>query len=284
MRLPPDNSIRLAPVNTDLVLDRSVMPLADLADALALLPAVVRDQDSALRDALLTAWAAQARLLWARSGRVLAQLATPRDAAGAWLDELGETQHRRRAPGEDDPAYRARLLNPPDVVSPAAVDGAVAALVAEVSPLHAAVLEPATDAVFLQTAANAAAADQDLWCAWWQPASNRLWADYPDNPNPFVGAYWTSVQSMSVPEFWVVVPQGVGDDSDGVYALPLSSGLDPDFLAPAVYPAAWAATDARFWADRPDSLMDRLLSEVEQRRAGGVRWLMFPDPFLATAV
>jgi len=119
----------------------------------------------------------------------------------------------------------------------------------------------------------------------------RLWATYPDIAPRKVGAFVVPVNS---PEFWIIVPGAIGDDSltPRCEKLVLNpSGVDigqqydpQDFLEGL---AGQATTNQTVIAPSPtpsgyipgavDSLLDRIRGEVERRRAGGVLWSYISD-------
>lgn len=275
MKLPEDNSIELSQDN-GLVVDRSDSVLPTIEDGVNLFPEYIREIDSAVRDAMVAAWRAMANELWSRFGRVLSQVTSARFAAAQWLDDIGDVLHKRRASGEEDHEYRKRLLDISDVVSPNAIKEGVNAIVQESLLRDAVFMEPATDAIFFQTAQA-----EPPWCAFYQTATQRLWGTYIENRNPYVGAYFSG--RPNVPEFWVILPGNADDDSDSPYFMPSGAVQTPDFFSPATFPAGWLQADERYYPERPDSLMERVNSELEQKRAGGVRTMIFQDPNLLTA-
>jgi hypothetical protein len=268
VRLPADNRLALAPGNDQLVLDRSDRPAPTREALLALAPSWVREAEGPVRDAVLDALAAQANLTWARVGQALAQAASPRNAAGVWLDAWGEFLHRPRVAGEGDGPLRARLLTQPDVVTPSAIRGAVERLVAEATAVPAVAMEPAVDAVF-------AAPVVSTWSCFAQPATARLWPEDPSRPGERWGVWSTPVAGAL---FWVVLPAELAEGEPLAYAEPAPGDAAGDsFAAPAA--GAWAFAFAA-----TTSLFDRVIGEVEPRRGGGVAWMMFNDPLLFAAV
>lgn len=276
MNLPDENDLEL-PAEFDWCLDRNDQILPTLDAALELLPAWAREPDSDVRDALLSAWRDMANFVQAKVGHLLGAIATPRHAEGLWLAEFGDLYHRPKAPGESQGEYRARLLDQGDVVSPNAIKAAVDALVAKVSPIAPVYLEPATDAAFW-------APIEGPWSAFWQPTNLRLWAVYPDNINPTVGAYW--VPDVEYALFWIILP---GDPSAGelqVYYQPDDAGPagtqwptlinDPSFVMPI-----GAETGFIFDSDTP--LLEQIRSTVEPIRGDGVIWAAYGDAGIAGA-
>jgi hypothetical protein len=284
MLLPEDNSLPL-PQGNDLCLDRNYQILPTLDDALALLPAWARQLESPVRDALLAAWRAMANALQSAIGQRFARVTSPRSSDGKWLEEWGEIHHRAKVPGELEGAYRARLLEQGDVVSPNAIKAVVDALVAEVSPIAPVYLEPATDAIFWST-------PDSPWTAFWQPQSTRLWADYPDNINPTVGAYWAPAIGQYGTEtpgfglFWIVLPGDASAGEPQMYWQPNDGGpagtqwgnliYDPSFFMPLGSEVGFV-----FSSDTP--LLERVRSSVEPIHGGGVLWMAFGDPGITTA-
>jgi len=260
MQLPDSNSLTLPESNDDFVLSGEP-PALLFNDALKLLPAWVRNLTSTVRDALIRAWVAQWNLVWARSGHALAQVTTPRDAGGVWLDAWAELYQRAKRPGESEAELRERLLNPPDVVSPNAIRDAVEPLVAEITPADAAFIEPAIDAAF------ASALDSE-WNAFVQPTDARLWADYPDAPNRTAGAYAVPVVTTLLA--WVVLP-GALDDGDPIAAAQAVAGPDDGVSF---------ATEEPFVFGVQGTLFDRVVDELRSRLGAGVQWFVFNDPNL----
>lgn len=118
----------------------------------------------------------------------------------------------------------------------------------------------------------------------------RLWATYPDIAPRKVGAFVVPANS---PEFWIVVPGSIGDDSLTPHCEQLvlnPSGVDigqqydsQDFLQGI---SGQTTTNQTVIAPSPsaygyiapiDSLLDKIRSEVERRRAGGVLWAYISD-------
>lgn len=260
MQLPDTNGLTLPESNDDFVLS-GAPPALQFDDALKLLPAWVRNLTSPVRDALIRAWVAQWNLVWARSGRALAQVTTPRDAEGAWLDAWADLYQRAKRPGESDPELRERLLNPPDVVSPDAIHAAVEPLVAEVTPADAAFIEPAIDAAFASSLTSA-------WNAFAQADDTRLWADYPDAPERTAGAYAVPVVTTLLA--WVVLPGALSDGDPVAYVQPTAANFD-----------AYSYADGNAFAfGVQGTLFDRVVNELRSRLGAGVQWMVFNDPLL----
>jgi hypothetical protein len=276
LRLPDSNDLVL-PEEHDLCLDRNDQILATLDDALNLLPAWAREPDSDVRDAMLEAWREMANFIQAKTGHLLGAVATPRHAEGLWLAEWGETYHRPKAAGESEGQYRARLLDQGDVVSPNAIKAAVDALVAEYSPIPPVYQEPATDAIFW-------APIEGPWTAFWQPTTVRLWAVYPDNINPTVGAYW--VPDVQYALFWIILPgdQSAGelhayyqlDDAGDAGTQWPTLAFDPSFIMPPGEELGYV-----FDSDTP--LLEQVRSTVEPIRGAGVIWAAYGDFGIAGA-
>jgi hypothetical protein len=268
VKLPVDNSIILSSTNDNLVIDRSDRPVPSLDDAQKLLPGWAREFDSPVRDAMLAAWRAMANVLWARIGHLLARYISPRFASGAWLGDWGAALKRAKS-DETEGQYRTRLLNPPQVVTPNAIQAAVDAVVAEYTPIKAVYLEPAVDAAFCSPVSGCD------WASFMQPSDTRLWADYPDNINPTVGAYLVPV--VNTPLLWVVLPvPGDGDDLAFCVSLTATPVNPTDYISPDT--AGYG-----FMFPPGDSLFERVRSEVDQRRMVGVPWFAFSDSILSNA-
>lgn len=220
MRLP-DEPITLSEVGEGfLVADETEPPVPWTLDELRqYLPGWARAGDAALRDAMLQALAAMARMAWAAFSRLLLAQQSPRYAAGKALAEHGRLRQIARQPGESEGAYRWRLLRTIAIITPAAIKGAVDPLVAALlAPLRAIYIEPAVDAAFVS------AADDVPWMAWVQGegADARLWADYPDRqPGTTAGAYVVPV--VMTPLFWIGLPMADADPrGDALAALIIS--------------------------------------------------------------
>lgn len=269
MKLPTGNTITLAPTNEEVVIDSSDPHVPTLDDVIALLPGWAKALEGPVRDAVLGAFAAIANRAWARAGQAIGRLQTPRNADGPWLDEWGALMKRPRA-YEGDPAYRARLLSHPAEITPDAIRNAVTAIVSAVLATPAIVIEPTIDCMFVCSGDPAAAA----WTSWVQPPGVRLWADYPDNPYPFVGAY--VAPTYELPEFWVVmVTDGTATD-DAAFVATVAD-LSPTFVG--------RSTDASppFVALAQSGVGEQVISDVNARRAFGIRWWLWVDPGLARA-
>lgn len=271
MKLPPTNSITLAPTNAEAVLDRSDPPAPTLDDVIALLPTWVQEIETPVRDAALSAIAAMANRTWARIGQSIARMQTPRNASGPWLDVWGELLKRPRSPGEEDPPYRARLLEQPELISPNAIRDAVETIVAAAIITPPVVMEPATECLFFCSEDPAAP-----WASWFQGETVRLWGLYPDDPYPYVGAYIGT--ETQLPEFWIYIATNTGDD-----LFFLASEVDdaPVFLGSE--PGATAYLDPAFFEQASSGLDLTIVTDVESRKMAGVRWWMFIDPALVNA-
>jgi hypothetical protein len=284
MILPDDNSITLADGNDALALDHTDRPAPTIDAVLAFLPGWARENAAPIRDAILAAYAAMGNLAWARIGQAVGRLASPRDADGAWLDqEWGELLKRPRAAGEIDPPYRARLLAQPEIISPNAIQAAALAILTRFTEIAPEFVEPAVDGIYY------APADPNSGCPWtafWQSTSRRLWADYPESVNRTVGARW--VAANAVPEFWIGI---VGGNNEQImYFVPVVIAQDPahdadlDFFGAVPPSGAWFASDARFLASADGAMAEQIITDVESRRGAGVRWMLFIDPLLGSAL
>lgn len=332
MLLPDDDSIVLPDVDDGaFVIDRNEPPAATQADLDSLVPAVFRSFASPPRDAMLQTWGAGSNAAYASSVRALDKRLSPRFADGDDVDEWGDIYGRKRAPQESTPDYRARLLQPFDVITPDAIQAVVRALVAEITTFPPAFLEPTVDALFL---CNATASDPVIknsnndpasstydatqantlpdWSGYWSGLGERLWADDPDSINPTSGAYIIKLYGFRTPTvnqfaerltnpqwfslFWIVIPGNAGDDSDGPCFMPLSADDDDDtdylegisgettLHQTNIDPASPTDYTGGFYPARAESLLDRINSEVERRRACGTAWIAFYDSDLPGAV
>ena len=263
----------LAETNAELVIDRSDRPFATIDDLVKLLPSWLRGYRTSISDAVLLAWGAMVLFAWARYGQASLALVSPRHAAGAWLDEWGRWYKRPRQPGETDGQYRARLLTPSQVVTPAAIRTAVDSIVAQYTVEKAAYLEPSDDAMFCK-AANLGW----QWSCFAQPSTQRLWGYDPLRvTNLKWGAYTTPAQSL--PRLWIVLP-GVGRSSgQSAFAAKNPGASNASFCSPASPVAPWA-----YVFSTGLSLIEKVFSEVMSRKASGVLVFVFHDPLIASAV
>lgn len=306
MLLPDDNSLVLVDDNDSFIVDGSEPPAKTIDDVRALLPAYAREgDDTAMRAAVLGGWRAASNFVWARTGLVLSAQRTPRHASGPALDAWAPFYGRRRAPGEIDGPYRARLLTAVDMVTPAAIKAAVDTLVAQFTTQAATYLEPvAGDAMFMGPATNADPPKPNAnvtsntvppWQAFIQPGAGRLWAHYPDRPaGTKTGAYIVPVGGA---RFWIVLPGLPGDGTTAPHTMPLATPatlLGPmDFIQgvagvsgphQSVVAGAPFGGYQGFLPRAATSLIDAVCDEVEQRKAGGVTSSILFDPFYLTGV
>jgi hypothetical protein len=263
-----------------LVVDRSNPPVRTLQDAISLLPGVAQEAEGPVRDAVLQMIRKTANALWARAGRVLSALVSPRFAVGTWLDDWGNLLKRRRRPLETDGEYRARLMSTMDMLTPAAIRRTLDAIYAGEPFRRPVMMEPATDWIFCQDADTDSA-----WLAYVQGQDARLWADYPDNPNPHCGVMACYADNPA--EFWVICPGDALLDETAAFAVHEAT-VDEDEDDPVWVDHVsdetplWVDLDLRF-ADPVENLIDKVLSEIEARRAAGVRWVLWIDPLLENA-
>lgn len=275
MILPDENDLVLPETNDNLVIDRTDRPAPTIEDLLALLPAWAREAPSDVRDAIVAAWREVLIVLWARYGQVIARYYSPRFADGPWLDDpWGKLLQRPRAANESDADYRARLLDVVEKVSPNAIrNGVLAIYEATGSAVRPAFMEPTTDFVF----ANSTSDPDVAWCAFVQSDQHRLWAMYPDNPNPHVGVF--VAYQPTPPEFWVIAPGTAMIDTTSAYASSITTPWT-DFVSDVA--TLWPDSDLRF-VDAVEPILDRVISDVEGRRAFGVRFALLVDPLLLGA-
>jgi hypothetical protein len=270
MRLSEMNSLILGDTNLDIVIDASELPAPDVESFLERLPASVRGGESRMRHAVLAALAKVANLIAARVGRLLAAQNSPRFASASALDAWRTFYQRSRVAGEEDRDYRQRLLGPVEKVAPRPIKAVVRQLVADITTVEPAFLEPAVDAAYCSPI------DDCPWASFLQPRGKRLWAIDPTSINPTAGAY---IVRPEVPaQFWVVIPGDAGDDSEAPFCVAESGGaVSADFLN-------GPQTEWNFTPREPDSLMERIRSEIEERRAAGVTWWGLQDPDLRGAL
>lgn len=294
MRLPAGNSIPLPPTNEETIVADATDPPVRWAieELLPFLPGWARAGSLAVRDAMLKALAEMCRLAWAQMSRRLNAQRSPRHAAGAWLTEHGELRHVPRAPGEDESAYRQRLLHPIAIITPNAIKAAVDAVVAKVTRSKAAYLEPAVDgSIFLAPVDENGDQTVAEWSCFWQGTTQRFWGYDPDRPDATWGVYLTLAPGTTgtsgnpgAPLFWIILPVNVHDDSDAGH-------LGVDFYLQGLTGETTenqtnidpTASPYCYWFDAADSLMDLVIAQVEARRAFGVAWFLRLDPLLLTA-
>lgn len=245
--LPTDDSLALdASDDGPLVVDRVGPIWQTLDDLKALMPAVLRGGTSLVRDAWLQTWGQAALAAQSRFGFVVEAQASPRFAEGLGLDAWGELLNLPRGPGEIDGDYRARLMNPADLVSPAAIKAAVNAILAAASLPAVIYNEPAVDQAFCGPATTSdpiivnsrqqAIGSLQTWFAFTQPTiplsgvgginqsvyygqNLRFWANY----NGLTGN--TNIGAFSAPlgaGFWIITQAPIGDDGLTPHSEPIS--------------------------------------------------------------
>lgn len=255
LTLSADNdALSLPPGATPLVIDRT-QPAAGLTltDYLQYCPSWARKGTSALRDAFLQTWAQMINELWVRYSAVLEAQATPRFAEGIWLDSLGQLLGKPRAPGEDDPTYRGRLLIAIDVVSPVAIKAAINTVFTTFYPNIAQNFiynEPSIDLPFAGPASTSDPVDAfahgsrqtigslSTWIFWSQPvagistsnqtvvdnATRRFFGTDPLTTKKY-GAWAVPANNA---QFWIVLQSALSDDSQVPYCHSLND-LTPAF-------------------------------------------------------
>lgn len=277
MRLPLDNSLTLTD-SDPFVLDANDASALTDDEVLKLLPAWVRAVDTRLRRALVR----HARAFWQfthnRAGFALNALRSPRNASGNTLDAHGERKRRPRAPNESDALYRERLLAHPEVITPDAITASVRALVRAERPTDPAIIEPATEGFFVGSASSP-------WLCFAQQRGQRpLWGVFPDNPITQVGAWLPTLRQSLGPCFVVILEGDLNSESEAMYALPAGTPL-PDvetasrFVRNVGSGLAWGYT-----LPVQASLEQRVLTDVESRRGGGVVWVLYIEPNLGGAL
>lgn len=305
MLLPDDNSFVLVDDNDSFVADGSEPPARTIDDVRRLLPGYAQaGADTPMRAAVLGGWRASANFMWARAGLALNAQRSPRHASGQKLDYWAPFYGRRRAPGENDPAYRARLLTAVNMVTPVAIKAAVDALVAQFTLQKANYQEPvAGDAMFMHPATvsdppkpNASVVSNVVpnWHAFIQPVKGRLWASYPDKPGAKTGAYLVPTFGA---QFWVTLPGLPGDSTTAPHTFPLGVAASwysgGDFLQgitgqsgpnQSVISGTPFGGYAGFLPRSATSLIDAVCSEIEQRRGNGVRAGVLFDPYFLTGL
>lgn len=279
MLLPDDNVIPLGDDDAGaLVVDETEPPVPWDHDALlGYLPAYLQGDAAAVRDAIVEAYAAMARLAWAASSRLLDAQQSPRNADDVWLMEHGRELHRAQAPGETEAQFRARLLRGSGGCSPVAIQEAANAILRETAPLaEVAFIEPYTDAVFYADDAD------PKWSSFYQPTDKRLRAWNIGDGGKYAGIYYIdgpppgSPPTAFGPSFWLALPIAE-DTTDGVVFFHDEADGPADYSASDFY-------DAGFYGTGDPSILYRIASEVEAMRLGGVPWFGFLDSLLSKAV
>lgn len=275
MRLPDDNTLTLTD-DDPFVLDMNDASALTDNDVLALLPAWVRSVNTRLRRALVT----QARGFWQyvhnRTGFALNALRTPRHASGELLNAHGERKRRPRAPHEGDAAYRERLLSHPEVITPDAITAAVRALVRAERPTDPAVIEPASEGFFVASVSSP-------WLCFAQQRGQRpLWGVFPDNPIVQVGAWLPTVRQSLGACFVVIIEGDLNSEGDALYAMrapPVFVEAASLFVGSVGAGVTWGHT-----LPLAPALEQRVLTDVESRRGGGVVWVLYVEPTLGGAL
>lgn len=256
----------------DMVVDRSDPPVPEVADALLMMPGWSRADDSDVRDAVLSTWRAMTNQAWASHGRSIMQTASPRYAAGPWLDFWGRLLGRARTVGEPDGPYRDRLLADHDVVSPDAITAVVAGIVAETSSTRFEITEPTVDCAYAVPTDNSAP-----YTCWVQAPAQRLFGSGFDTEAAAAGACY-AVPIASSGLFWVILSGNIGNVTNQAHCWNLDASCGPyDFSSND--PGQFGFIDRA-----GDSLFGRIISEVESRKGGGTIWMMFTDPYLNGAL
>lgn len=276
MRIPADDSLVLPDSDDGELVADPTAPAWDgtSADLLGLLPGVFRSGTQIDRDAVLAMLGDVSNEEWARFAHVLEAQQSPRFADGEWLDWWGDQLGRKRQPGETETAFRARLLSPPAVITPAAIKGAVDSIVATFTDSKAIYLEPAIDAAFCAPLGS-------TWNAFAQSETKRLLSDYPDAAYTNPPSYTTPITTGGL--FWIVLPANSGDHDRAPFASPLSGGFTNDwqFVAPVSPTPSWGYG---YSSAATASLGELIISEVERRIAAGTAYAIYFDPLLFTAV
>jgi hypothetical protein len=125
-------------------------PVTSEADVLAVLPAFVRQRDSAeVRDAILAGLTA-ILVRYQELTRYAASQCDLLTATGIYLEGLCEDREVFKQPGESDDALRARALTTPDLVTPAAILAAANTILARYTPVEAEYGESVLDRWYVQ--------------------------------------------------------------------------------------------------------------------------------------
>lgn len=276
MRLPVGDTIVLPGTDDGaLVVDNSEPPIpVDAAqlrvELLKLLPSAFRGGVLVDRDAVLAMLAQIANTQWASGSFALAATASPRFANGAGLDWWGVLFGRPRQPGEIDTDYRERLLSRPSVITPAAIEAAVNAVLAAFRPAQVAYLEPAIDAAYCTPAsasdpvvansnndpsstsyAGQGHAAVSSWCAFTQPVAGQSTANqtvFANTTKRLLSYYPDDLLDPSPPSYvvpnvlgaigWIVTSGDLTNDSLTPHAQPVVDTFemfndDFEFVAPA---------------------------------------------------
>lgn len=263
MILDPTDTIDLDPRDGGIVLDRSDIPWRGTQD-LPGIPGRFKRIASRVRDAIATGLGAIANLLWARAGIAIAATATPRYAeTDADLAYWGETFHLPRRPDETQEDYRARLLVPRRAVTPNAIEPAIQEIVQQYGVTTPALFqEQAVDGFFV-------APLDSVWNCFVQPTDRRLWADDPTRPGVHFGVYVPP--DVEYPYVLVVLPGDAGETDPSLYSMPASWAFQDADTADSFVMPTTATVDVAFLFAHGTPLADVVVSEMESRRAAGVR-------------
>jgi hypothetical protein len=192
------------------------------------------------------------------------------------------------------------------MVTPTAIRGAVNELVAHYTPLAANLQEPMVDAMFMGPAsaadppkpnASVVSTTVPAWQAFIQSKTRRLWANYPDRPTTIkAGAY--IVPAAAGATLWVTLPGQTGDASSAAHLSQTSASLGwfgaTDFIGgisgdsgpnrTLIITSLGTPLQYAFTTKAATSLIDAVASEIEQRRAHGVRAFILIDPLFQSAL
>jgi hypothetical protein len=257
-------------------------------DVALALPSFVRAGDDApVRDGLVAALFAILSTFQGLAGDAAA-LSDVLRATGGYLDEIGREREIFRAAGELDPAYRARILTAPGLVTPEAVLAAANAILAPYTAIQARYCESLGDRLFLRRASVAGGPRAFLY----RRASLPRSPDYPDRRYVSEAAQNGGVSAPGREPgaarlfrdrlgrmFLLRVPDlsSLGGADAPAYAEPLDGG----FFVGAGAPTS-VTTYVRTNAQAPLTLYAAICNVVNRIKGHSIRWVLLVDPNLVS--
>lgn len=283
------------PISGSSALDGGHLHVVTNAEILELLPPEVRNSASApVRDALAAALR-EILKAYQRRARRAAALSDILRSSGAYLSGLARDHEVYQQPGELDSALRARILGTEDLVTPAAVLGAVNAILAPHTDVAAKYFESELDQWFVSD--GTASWDSFVYdgTAGATPYyQDRLYVDDTDENDGY------SRDTVEVLDAWVNadnygryfvfrIPPLEAVDDEGAYALDATTPEAEDamlFIADGT-DTSGAESDGSvttfFYTDQvqSDELYAAIVSAVELIKGQGMRWQALVDPLLS---
>lgn len=280
MKLPATNAIQLPDNNKDWICISDDDPPAPTWDAERMrdfLPGYVRDAENPVQAAVLKALGMIANRCWAEEERILGAQQTPRKAGGLMLEEWGAERGIARISGESDGAYRARLLEEVQGITPSAIRAAVLAVLNPFfAPKTAVFVEPQRDFAFRASASWAPTAPH---CFRQSRASahGRIWANGRRTGLRTAGAY--RISASAPPQLWVFIPatisskRGVRGSVTGVTATAFRGTVTG---SPFYHTVRISVAQAEAISRAVRALVARVLA--------GVVWTIYVEPALPYSI